>query len=114
MNRPLDICPAERSTAQRVQDNAELDALCAIVAERRGLWLRVVDMPDAGGQARPPTMWLSSAVEDIVLINPEPPEHRGHVLAKELKQLLCDQGGSTDWLDVSQLLPDLDPAMMNV
>ncbi len=113
MNRPIDIRPPAQSTVPPVQDDSQLDPLRAMVAERRGRPLRIVEMPDAGGRARPPTMWLSSTAEDIVLINPEEPlEPRGHVLVQELAHLLFEEGGSTDWLNVAQLLPDLDPAVI--
>ena len=99
---------------QAALDPIELDVYRSVVAERHGRPLRVMDMPDIGGRAGPSWMWLATDATDILLLNNSasakdrdcidfhrPPWVPGADLA------------SSDWLDMYQLLPDLDPAVVD-
>ena len=99
---------------QAALDPIELDGYRSVVAERHGRPLRVMDMPDIGGSAGPLWMWVATDDTDILLVNNNasakdrdcidfhrPPWAPGADLA------------SSDWLDMYQLLPDLDPAVVD-
>ncbi len=107
-----------------IPDPFDLQALCEIVGRRRGRRLRVAHQQLGAGRGVPCGMWIALADEDIIVIEQNTSSlHQEQIGLHEIGHILCDHGhreAGTTGLDglapgrdeVHQLMPDLDPAMI--
>jgi hypothetical protein len=87
-------------------------ALCEQVAARRGRPITLVPMEGLAGVCG---LWVATATADLIFYEQvTTPPHQEHIILHELGHLLCDHHRSPDalGLPVAELLPSLDPAMV--
>ena len=85
-------------------------ALCAAVAERRGRPIRLVPMAGLTGVCG---LWVATATTDLIFYEQvTTPPHREHIILHELSHVLCDHPSSSLGTQVEELLPSLDPEMV--
>ena len=86
--------------------------LCERVAARRGRPIQLVAMDGLTGVCG---LWVGTATTDLIFYERvTTPPHQEHIILHELGHVLCDHHRSPDalGLPVEQLLPSLDPAMV--
>jgi hypothetical protein len=84
--------------------------LCETVAARRGRPIRLVPMDGLTGVCG---LWVATAATDLICYEQvTTPPHQEHIILHELGHLLCDHNRDAAALGAHELLPDLDPEMV--
>jgi hypothetical protein len=88
----------------------DVGALCAVVRDRRGRPLHLLDIPHRG--AGPSGLWIATAAADYVFYSDRAaPLHQAHIVLHELGHIVLDHraAGVLDPEASRALLPGLDP-----
>lgn len=85
-----------------------MHALCDQVAERRGRPIKLIPTADITGVCG---LWIATDTTDLICYESDTTRpHQDHIILHELSHVLCEHYPVS--LPPTELLPDLDPAMV--
>lgn len=91
-----------------------IDAVCEVMAERRGKPMLLLPIPNPGTEDQPTGAWVETAAADFVLYaESASPLHRDRIIGHELGHIWHEHSSDDINIDAfANALPDLSPALI--